>query len=448
MKRILPIFLIILLFCVTTLNGENRRIDKKKLGRMIKHISKIKNLLRNLQSEPQSGSESEPPEESVSQSGSESSEESGSQSSEESGSEPSEESGSQSSEKSGSEPSEDSGSQFSEELGNEPSSSNTTDTPLTANDNFKGRNRDARINIVAFNSFLVRGNYITFAVFFLFNTPPIAQTIVFILTIRHRRRSGFRYLQEDKNETATCTTESQKTEGNIKYSCSSQSGENYDDSIIDQVAIVDLNIPGVSLEEINFSDEALLAASNLQNYTNEIEEMYTLKNGELKVHPNKYFVIKGDIDDDDYKGKKGDGLILHVYDYSNNIQKNASCSIQSVTNKQYEFKCTSGEIKDGNLHLSTMYYDNDKKAINLFMNKGNETLSFDGSNNGDTFRNNPIYKKSSSGLSGGAIAGIVIACAVVLIIASIISMMLKKPSIPINNNTSIAELRSIDNFTQ
>ena len=141
----------------------------------------------------------------------------------------------------------------------------------------------------------------------------------------------------------------------------------------------------MSLEEINFSDEALLAASNLQDYTNEIEEMYTLKNGELKVYPNKYFVIKGDIDDDDYKGKLGDDLILHVYENSNNILKNASCSVQSVTNKKYEFKCTSGEIIDGNLHLSTMYYDNDKKALNLFMNKGNETLSFDGSDNNGFF---------------------------------------------------------------
>ena len=407
--------------------------NKKKLRRMIKHITKIKSFLRNLQLYAQPNGEP------TGGLGGESSEESGSESSKESGSESSEESGSESSEESGSQTSEAS-----------PSSSNTTDTPLTANANFKGKNRYARINILLFNKFLVRGNYITFAVFFLFNTPPIAQTIVFILTIRHRRRNGFRYLQEDKNETATCSTDSQKTEGIIKYSCRSQSEQNYDNSIIDQVAIVDLNIPGVStLEEINFSDEALLAASNLQNYTNEIEEMYALKNGELKVYPNKYFIIKGDIDDDDYHGKLGDDLILHVYDNTNGILKNASCRVQKIINKKYEFKCTSGEIKDGYLHLSTMFYDNDKKAINLFMNEHHENLIFEGSDNiGNAFINNPIYKKSSSGLSGGAIAGIVIACAVVLIIASIIAMMLRKSSVPINNNSNLVELRSLDNYTQ
>ena len=59
-----------------------------------------------------------------------------------------------------------------------------------------------------------------------------------------------------------------------------------------------------------------------------------------------------------------------------------------------------------------------------------------------------MYRKISSGLSGGAIAGIVIACAVVLIIASIIAMMLRKSSVPIQNNSSITELRSIENYTQ
>jgi hypothetical protein len=78
------------------------------------------------------------------------------------------------------------------------------------------------------------------------------------------------------------------------------------------------------------------------------------------------------------------------------------------------------------------------------------SLSFDGrgSDGSPTIRSNPTYKKSSSGLSGGAIAGIVIACAVVLIIVSIIAMMLRKPSVSIKNNSSITELRSIENYTQ
>ena len=467
-----------LIFYVTTLNGETRRINEKALRRMIKHMSAIKNIMRNLQFErnlangdsessgsddsessgsgdsessgsgdsESSGTGSEGSESSGSEgsesSGSEGSEGSGSEGSEGSGSEGSEGSGSEASEGSGSEASEGSESQSLEESESSPSSPNIT-APLTANPDFTGRRR-TRINILAFNSFKRGNKSISFAVFFLFTQPPFYRIITFILTIRYFKRNRFRYLQEDKNETVTCNAQSDITEGkNARYSCNSSINGNSDD--IEQVAIVDINIP--SLEEINFSDEALLASSNLQNFVDEVNNMYDLKNGELK-YSNNYFVIKGDIDD--YQGKPEDEFRLRVYDNSSGIGilKNASCSVQSITNKKYQFKCTSDKDIDGYVHLASMYDDN-KNAINLYMNEGNETLSFKGNgNNGNIQRSNPIYKKSSSGLSGGAIAGIVIACAVVLIIASIIAMMLRKPSVPIKNNSSITELRSIDNYTQ
>ena len=494
MKRILSLFLIMLLFCVTTLNGDAKKINEKTLRIMMKHMTTIKKLLRNLQlyrelsssegsegsgsegsgsegsgsegsgsegsgseGSGSEGSGSEGSEESGSEgsegsgsegsegSGSEGSEGSGSEGSEGSGSEGSEGSGSEGSEESGSEASEGSGSQSLEESESSPSSPNIT-APLTANNDFTGRRR-TRINILAFNSFKRGNKSISFAVFFLFTQPPFYRIITFILTIRYFRRNRFRYLQEDKNETVTCKAQSDITEGkNARYSCDSSINGNSGD--IEQVAIVDINIPGVSsLEEINFSDEALIASSNLQNFVDEVNNIYDLKNGELK-YSNNYFVIKGDVDD--YQGKTDDEFRLRVYDNSSGIGilKNASCSVQSITNKKYQFKCTSDKDIDGYIHLASMYDDN-KNAINLYMNEGNETLSFKGNgNNGNIQRSNPIYKKSSSGLSGGAIAGIVIACAVVLIIASIIAMMLRKPSVPIKNNSSITELRSIDNYTQ
>ena len=51
--------------------------------------------------------------------------------------------------------------------------------------------------------------------------------------------------------------------------------------------------------------------------------------------------------------------------------------------------------------------------------------------------NSAGYRKSSSGLSGGAIAGIVIACVVVLIAAAVAAIMLRKPTPPVDNTTVV-----------
>jgi len=177
--------------------------------------------------------------------------------------------------------------------------------------------------------------------------------------------------------------------------------------------------------------------------------MYTLQNGSLAMS-TKYFTIKGDVDD--YDGKVGDNLVLVVYDNSTDpsTPQNVSCSIQSVNDKNYEFRCTPKENIKGTIYNSPMYFGDN--AINLNMTAPNsDYVSFtvdNTGNNSTTIRNNPIYRKSSSGLSGGAIAGIVIACAVVLIIASIVAMMLRKPVAPVNNTSSVIGLRTVDNYTE
>ena len=88
-----------------------------------------------------------------------------------------------------------------------------------------------------------------------------------------------------------------------------------------------------------------------------------------------------------------------------------------------------------------------KIKVFLNMTKGNEKIDINDGNSTTSDSNRITYRKNSSGLSGGAIAGIVIACVVVLIAASIAAIMLKKQTStpPIDNSTAV-QLRTVENL--
>ena len=87
------------------------------------------------------------------------------------------------------------------------------------------------------------------------------------------------------------------------------------------------------------------------------------------------------------------------------------------------------------------------------MTQNNDYINFITGGGNTTIENREvgIYRKSSSNLSGGAIAGIVIACVVALIVASIIAIMMRKSAVPPPvqpQSASIVGLRSVDNYSQ
>ena len=413
MKWILSIFLIILLSCVNTLEKENSRVDVKTLKKMIDHMTRIRNLFRNLE-ESDTGSEDN-------------------LSSDDSESEPSE------SEPSESEPSE----------SNPTTPGNTTETVPTALNTapMTRGNRRARIQVIALNNYKVDNSLITFVLYLLFTSENPANEVSLVLTILYAGR--FRHLQEVNNETAICkSVASTQTQGNIRYNCEApkKAGVNIKQIVVNpDVTLYGTTLLRSDLGEINFSEEAALGALNLQDQTQTVGNMYYLNNGKLTSYP-KYFIIKGDIEE--YNGKVGDELRLVVYDNTTDpsTPQDVVCKVDKVTDKNYEFKCTPTQSGKGVIFRSPMYFGNNN-AITLNMDPDSEYVSY--TVEGPTSKNNPIYRKSSSGLSGGAIAGIVIACAVVLIIASIIAMMLRKPAVPaINNTSSVVGLRTVDNYNE
>ena len=325
-------------------------------------------------------------------------------------------------------------------------------TPVTKN------NKDASIQVLGFNSFISESKRITFTTFFYFYQRIPPRIIRFSLTILYGRR--LRHLQEavEESECLIVGDSTTITDENIKYNCEAPKKEGIE---IEQIAINPdiklVNADGTVQEilvtsgDINFSEEAALGSQNLQKQNKQISNSVKLENGELKIN-SKDFVIIGNIDK--YSGKVGDNLTLVVYDNRTNpsTANNVPCKTENIEGTKYEFKCTPTKEVKGTIYLSPMYSGNTSIILNM-TEPNSYTIDFIPNTNNSEIGNNPIYKKSSSGLSGGAIAGIVIACVVgALIIIGIFGYILTrqcKSQANQNSETpSVIGLRTVNNSSQ
>ena len=318
--------------------------------------------------------------------------------------------------------------------------------------------RTASVQILVFSLFSspIFSTYIRFNVFFSFT--GIRQPLFIVFTISFTYRRYYRDLQEQlKNETLNCTiddsADKESLEGNpIKYNCEAPKENN---SIIENALVFsDFRLNGgdvISLDEINFSEEAIVGASNLQLKNKGINKVYYLQEAKVESS-NNYFNIEGKINDD-YNGNKNDKLILSIYDNTTNPEKvqNIDCQISEISGKNYQIKCEPTSNIKGVLYLSPFADTNNNTIIINNTDPYKDIYEFNIEN---PSKNSTIpihrdnYRKTSSGLSAGAIAGIVIACAVVLIIASIVAMIVRKPNAPLDNSSSVINLRTIDNYSQ
>ena len=117
------------------------------------------------------------------------------------------------------------------------------------------------------------------------------------------------------------------------------------------------------------------------------------------------------------------------------------CVLNSVEDSKHELNCntTDNPINTNaqKLHLSS---GNSSDAL-LFVEMENpdDTTAIKSTGQEDA----PItYPKSSGGLSGGAIAGIVIACVAVLAAVVVTVFMIKKSSTPVDNSGTVADLKT------
>ena len=323
---------------------------------------------------------------------------------------------------------------------------------------------------------------ITYNTLFSFLNVIIAR----IISLRLRIAYSFGRLRNLQDESAaesvpsTCYINNPELAGkngtgaNIKYDCNATTTYNATD--ITNVTI-NTDVPlkadnqSFSFENVTFNGNSSEEASNLVSTegVNIEGDPIDIRDADITVEDNKV-VFSGTVRSDEgastakamYDNKETFTMLLSDFSSGEEKFEEYDCQISSYTadgdNGKVDMTC---ETPNKNLKNPNAFNLDDslsigERVVTLHMKEGVSTpvnwevVSTDTDTTTTTAKtadavNNISYRKNSSGLSGGAIAGIVIACAVVLIAASIVAMMLRKPAPPLDN-TTVVGLKTVDNY--
>ena len=332
--------------------------------------------------------------------------------------------------------------------------------------------KTSKVQVTKFHGFNIepkRNNQpavVKFGVFIYFLGRPIVQFIVLRLRITYARLR-LRGLQTEavaaESVRTDCTITDPDLAGkilsdeegkNVNYDCSANAtagdATTANFTLNTDVPLTMVNANGTTesldFKEVNFNGDSNEAANSLQESTQELSgKIAVLKNSTASF--DKYILtITGTLLLENSRRIRN--LIENNEDVTMNIKNNKDemksylCQIQMTkSGSQSSLTCdtSSDPLKTsvGKIHLSSgNSTDKTLVSVEMLNSEGNSTTPVEYNGGRNVF-----YSKSSSGLSGGAIAGIVIACVVVLAAASIAAIMLRKPSPPIDN-TTVVNLKS------
>ena len=220
---------------------------------------------------------------------------------------------------------------------------------------------------------------------------------------------------------------------NIDYECNApkDSGRMVSNINLDTTVPMDIGGETVPFDDVNFSDEADKQASNIAT-ANSITDGWIVVN-----EFTDKFVIKGKPYPEPFLNSFV-GKTINITFVTTSSRRRLEdkeqpydCKVNSDTTDETEIQC-DGVIETTRDNLK--YARSDDIYLSLVPNSSSLPSEINANSESGS---GSVYRKSSSGLSGGAIAGIVIACVVVLIAAAVAAIMLRKPSPPIDNTTVV-----------
>jgi len=230
---------------------------------------------------------------------------------------------------------------------------------------------------------------------------------------------------ECKTEDSRAKTVTPQVETDIDYNCTADKAEGFEVGTVKLDANYPMQLDDETVEFTNIylDEDAQNQAKNIQQ--SEGHNLFTVQTFDEKFNikgttkPNATFL-------ESYVNQVINLIFTHKSGSSRRRLETSEkpCTVQSSNEIQCE-----GEV-DGKITKIETSSDN----YNLTFVPQSEN-TYPTSPKSDS--NSAVYRKSSSGLSGGAIAGIVIACVVVLIAAAVAAIMLRKPTPPVDNTTVV-----------
>ena len=250
------------------------------------------------------------------------------------------------------------------------------------------------------------------------------------LKVTYRR---LRDLQEGEGETevrderAVCNRTTYDEDPNIRYNCSFDVDDNFELTKITMdptsspifEGMSDAIAPTITVSSL--VNETLFE-KGIQTATGDdlLKTQYLMNNTVLEGNGLRFKLI-GEMDSylTDNKvilsfDEKGDGKI-----------KNATCDVSNVKGNVFELDCLMEKSINAHLNGVSGVTANTKERVIIYMRPGTDEIL-----NTDSNYIGYYNKGSSSGLSGGAIAGIVIASVIALLAFAIGVMLCRKPKVP------------------
>jgi hypothetical protein len=317
----------------------------------------------------------------------------------------------------------------------------------------KTDDKDSKIHIMKFHSFQTRAKKINFHTIFYFIGKVIPYKIIYRLRITYNTK--LRNLQTGTAESVqtdciiTNKDLAEKTVPDgvyVNYNCSANANG---DSTISNIQLnTDVNMVfayenGTIKEEFDFNQVsfdgiASEESKNIQENKETIKSQAYLKNTTVSI--GKYYILK-------FTGKFEEKSLRRRLALSNG--KNISMNFKTKKNNQnvtLAYNCDFYQAnKNAELQCDTASNPIDTTIENLHLSNGQsddgtfftiEMLNWKTNRTRIIFENLIVHSKSSGGLSGGAIAAIVIPCVVVLVAVALITIIVLRKH-PLNQPAAL-----------